>query len=114
MLGDGPGAPLRVLQRGGAQVDPGAAGGQGGLERVVVADAAGEFDLHIQFADDLRQQLTVGAAAEGGVEVDQMHPLGARFLPGQGGVTRRAVARLTAGLPLHQAHGLSIGDIDRG
>ena len=37
--------PLGVLQRGRAEVDPGAAGGQRGLQRGVVADAAGQLDL---------------------------------------------------------------------
>ena len=45
VLGDRPGAPLRVLQRGGADVDPRAAGGQRRVQRRVVADAAGQLHL---------------------------------------------------------------------
>ena len=40
VLTDHLGVPLRVLQSGGAQVDPGAPGGQRRPQRVVVADAA--------------------------------------------------------------------------
>ena len=45
VLGDRACAPLRVLQRGGADIDPGTTGGQRRLQRLVVADTAGEFDL---------------------------------------------------------------------
>ena len=114
VLGDGAGAPLGRLQRRGAQVDPAAAGGQRGGQRLVVADAAGELDVDVQLADDAGQQLAVGAAAEGGVEVDEVHPLGAVALPLQRGLERVAVGRLAAGLPLHEADGLSVGDVDGG
>ena len=65
-------------------------------------------------ADDPGQQLAVGAAAEGGVEVDQVHPLRAVALPGQRGLERVAVGGLAAGLALDQAHGLAVGDVDGG
>ena len=76
----------RVLQRGGAEVDPRAAGGERPVERGVVADAAGQLDRDVQLADDRGEQLGVGAAAERGVEVDEVDPLGAVALPGQRGV----------------------------
>jgi hypothetical protein len=43
-----------------------------------------------------------------------MDPLGAVALPGHGGLARGAVARLGAGLALHEAHGLAVGNIDGG
>jgi hypothetical protein len=85
VLGDRLRAPLRVFQRRCADIDPGAAGGQRGRQRLVVADPAGQLDLNIQLADDLGQQLTIGAAAERSIEVDQVHPLGAVALPIQRG-----------------------------
>ena len=53
-------------------------------------------------------------AAEGGVEVDEVHPLGAVALPLQRGLDRVAVRRLAAGLALHQPDGLAVGDVDGG
>ena len=44
VLGDRRGAPLRLLERGGADVDPAAAGGHRRLQRLVVADAAAHLD----------------------------------------------------------------------
>ena len=64
--------------------------------------------------DDLGQQLAVGATAERGVEVDEVHPLGPVGLPLQGGLDRVAVGRLRARLALDQAHGLAVGDVDGG
>ena len=114
VLGDRPGAPLRRLQRGGAEVHPAAAGGQGRGQRLVVADAAGELHVDVELADHAGQQLAVAAAAEGGVEVDQVDPLGAVPLPLHGRVQRVAVGRLAAGLPLHETDGLAVGDVDGG
>ena len=102
------------LERGGAEVHPAAAGGQGRGERLVVADAAGELHVDVELADHPGEQLAVAAAAEGGVEVDQVHPLGAVALPGHGRLERVAVGGLAAGLPLHQADGLAVGDVDGG
>ena len=103
-----------LLQRGGADVDPAAAGGQRGRQRLVVADAAGQLDLDVERADDLGQQLAVVPAAEGGVEVDQVDPLRARLLPAQRGLDRVAEALLRAGHALHQLDGLAAGDVDGG
>ncbi len=81
---------------------------------VIVADAAGQLHRDVQLADDVGQELAVGPAAEGGVEVDQVDPLGAAFLPAQRGLQRVAVAGLAAGLALHQPDGLAGGHIDAG
>ncbi len=83
-------------------------------QRVVVADPAGQLHGHVQLADHVGQQLGVGAAAERGVEVDQVDPLGAVGLPLQRGVQRGAVAGLGAGLALDQPHGLPVRDVDGG
>lgn len=88
VLGDRPRTPIGVLQSGGAHVDPGAPGGQRGGKRIVVADAAGEFDLNVEFAHHLGEQFAVGTTAEGGVQVDQVDPVGAVALPAQRGVQR--------------------------
>ena len=88
VLGDRLRAPLRVFQSGGPEIDPRTAGGQCGRQRVVVADTAGELDLHVELADDLGQQLAIGAAAERRVQVDQVYPFGAVALPAQRGVQR--------------------------
>ena len=114
MLGDRPGAPLGRLQGGGAEVDPAAAGGQRRGERLVVPDAAGQLDVDVELADDPGEQLAVAAAAERGVEVDQVHPLGAVAAARQRGLERVAVGGLAAGLALHQADGLTVGDVDGG
>ena len=114
MLADRARGPLGVLQGGGAEVDPAAAGGQRRSEGLVVADAAGQLDLHVERPDDRGQQVAVGAAAERGVEVDQVHPLGAGVLPGERRRERVAVRRLGAGLALDEADGLTVGDVDGG
>ena len=56
----------------------------------------------------------VGAAAERGVEVDQVDPLGAVVLPGQRRLQRVAVDGLGAGGALHQPDGLAVGDVHGG
>src|SRR5699024_96924 len=107
-------APFRVLQRGGSDVHPLASGGQGALEGGVVADAAGELDLQVHCLGDLADDLEVATSAEGGIEVDEVNPLGPGVLPGHGGLDRRAVAGLRAGLALDEADGLALGDVDGG
>ena len=83
-------------------------------ERLVVADAAAQLDLDVERADDLGQQLAVVAAAEGGVEVDQVDPLRAGLLPAQRRLERVAEALLGAGDALDQLDGLAVGDVDGG
>src|SRR5690606_22728145 len=91
VLGDDLGDPLGGLQGGRAQVDAGAAGGERGGEGLVVADAAGQLHLDVHGPGDLGDQLPVVPGAERGVQVDQVQPLGAGALPGEGGLERRAV-----------------------
>src|SRR5690606_8784 len=100
VLGDDVGGPLGVLERGGAEVHAAAAGGERRGEGFVVADPAGELDVHVHGGDDLGEEGGVGAAAEGGVEVDQVQPARAALLEGERGVERRAVAGLGACLAL--------------
>ena len=54
----------------------------------------------------------VRAAPEGGVQVDQVHPLGAVVLPGERRLQRVAVGRLGTGGALDEAYGLAVGDVD--
>src|SRR5271166_604347 len=114
VLGDHPSAPLRVFQGGRSEVDPGAAGGQRRGQRIVVADPAGHLDPHVELADDLGEQFAVGAAAERGVQVDQVDPFGTVALPAQRGGHRRAVLGFAAGFALYQAHGTAVDHVDRG
>ena len=86
------GAPLGVLDGGGADVDPAAAGRQRRGQRLVVADAAAHLDVDVERADDLGLQRAVAAAAERRVEVDEVQPLGAGVLPAPRGGDRVAVA----------------------
>ena len=109
------GGPLRVLEGGGAEVDPAAAGRQRGLERLVVADAAGHLDLDVEPADDRRR-------AARGWSRGRTPRRGRR-----GGSTRRPascqrqrglerVAELVsgAGHALHELDGLAVRDVDGG
>ncbi len=111
MLGDDLGDPLGGLQGGGAEVDAAAAGGEGGGERGVVADAAGQLDLDVHGAGHFGDEGAVVAGAEGGVQVDEVQPLGAGALPGECGLQRGAVGGLGAGLAVHQADRLAVADV---
>ena len=53
-------------------------------------------------------------AAEGGVEVDQVDPLGAGLLPAQRRLDGVAEALLRPGDALHELHRLPVGDVDGG
>ena len=106
--------PVRVLQRRGADVDPGAAGAERAGQRVVVPDAAGHLHLHVQAAHHVREQVRVGAAAEGGVQVHQVDPRGAGPLPGQRGLHRVAVLAAAAGHALDELDRVPVGDVDGG
>src|SRR5690606_27863814 len=64
--------------------------------------------------DDLAEDGGVAAAAEGGVEVDQVDPLRALVDPVAGGGQRVAVAGLGTGLALREPHGLAICNVDSG
>ncbi len=85
-----------------------------GGQRLVVADAAAHLDVDVERADDLGLELAVGAAAEGGVEVDEVQPLGAGVLPAPGRGDRVAVDALGAGDALGELDGAALGDVDGG
>ena len=103
-----------LLQRGGADVDPGAAGGQRPLQRLVVPDAAGQLDVQPEVRGDLGDDLGVVAPAERGVQVDQVDPLGTGVLPALRGCPRVAEPLLRPGPALDELDGLTAGDVDRG
>ncbi len=115
VAGAGLGDPLRVLQGGGADDHPGRAQLEQGVEVVGGANAPGGLDLDgPDGGDDAAQVLAVaGAAAEGGVEVDDVEP--ARALGGEagGGLDRVAVAGRGPGDPLDQAGRLPVEQVDR-
>ncbi len=103
-----------VLQRGGTDVDPPAAGGQGDGERVGVTDAAGQLHLQVEASDDARDELAVVPAPEGRVEVDQVDPLGPLVLPTLGCQPRVAELPSRAGDALLQLDRTALGDVDGG
>src|SRR5262249_6205409 len=72
------------------------------------------LDLHLKPVDHVGEQLAVVAAAEGGVEVDQVDPLGAGRLPGQRGGQRIAVAGRGPGRALDQPDRLAALPVDGG
>jgi len=98
--GDRGSHPLGPFQRGGADVDSGAAGREGGGERVVVRGSRRTSRPRCRVGARPQRQ-AVRAATERGVEVDEVHTLRPVGLPGQRGVERRAVPRLRPGLTLH-------------
>ncbi len=114
MIGDCVGAPLGVFQCGGAEVDPGAAGRERSRQRLFVADTAGQLHGNVELADDFGEQFAVRPAAERGIEVHEMDPLGTVTLPGHGGVQRGAVFGFAARLPLHKPHRLAVHHVDGG
>src|SRR5690606_399352 len=103
-----------VLERGCAEVDASAAGGEGRGQGLVIADPAGELDVHVHGGDHLGQQRGVAAAPEGGVEVDQVQPARTSLLEGEGGVQGCAVGGFGAGLALDESDGLAVLHVDGG
>src|SRR4051812_3765249 len=110
--GDGVAYPVRSLQGCGADVDPSRAGGEGGLQRLVVADAPGELNGHVKLADHRAQQLGIAPPTERRVEVHEVDPPRAIDLPLQGRVERIAVRRLGAGPALNETHRQAVGNVD--
>ena len=64
--------------------------------------------------DDAGEQLGVGAAPEGRVEVDEVQPLGALLLPREGGLERVAELAAGAGDALDELDGAALDDVDGG
>jgi hypothetical protein len=93
---------------------PPAAGRHRGVERLVVADAAAHLHVDVEAADDLGLELPVVPAPEGSVEVDEVDPLRSGLLPPQRRRHRVTEPLLRPGHPLHELHGLSVGDVDGG
>ena len=60
------------------------------------------------------KELGVGAAPEGRVEVDEVEPLRALLLPGEGGLDRVAELPAAAGDALDELDGATVDDVDRG
>ena len=112
--GDDRAHPVRVLQRRGADVDPGAAGAERAGQRVVVPDAAGHLHLHVDLVHHVGEQVRVRAAPERGVQVHQVDPRGAGPLPGQRGLHRVAVLAAAAGHALDELDRVPVGDVDGG
>src|SRR6185437_10363098 len=102
MPGDDIAHPVRVLERRGADVDPGAAGAQRAIQRLVVPDAAGHLHLDVDLAHHVGQQVRVRPAAERRVQVDQVNPGRPGPLPGQRGLHRVAVLAAAAGYALDE------------
>lgn len=74
----------------------------------------GQLDLQIQSTDDVGDDLPVVATSEGGIEVDEVDPLGALVLPAFGGQPRVAELPARSGDALLKLHGTSLGDVDGG
>jgi hypothetical protein len=62
---------------------------------------------------ELGHDLGIAAASEGGVQIDQVNPLGARILPALGSSARVTEPLFRTGLALDQLHRQSSGDVDR-
>ena len=112
ILGNGRSGPLRVLQRCRAEVDATAAVRQRGSQALGVPNATRHLDQDVEATDDAGEQLTVGAAAESSVEVNQMDPLGTLLLPRPGGLPRIAKLAAGSGDPLDELDGLPARDVD--
>ena len=83
-------------------------------QRLGIPDAATHLDVDVERADDPGEEVGVGAAPEGRVEVDEVQPLGALLLPGEGRLER--VAELAAGArdALDELDGPALDDVDGG
>ncbi len=114
MFGDDALAPRRIFERGGADVDPAAPGGQSAFEARVVAKTARQFDVQVQLLGDRGDHVGVRTPPERGVEVDQMQPLGTRVLPAQRGGERVAEHLFRAGDALGELNRLAVLNVDGG
>ena len=109
-----PGTPLRVLQRRGTEIDPGATGGQRRGQRLVVADPARQLDGDVELADHLGEQFTV--ASRGRTRRRGRRGGSTRRRRAASSSRRRARSRTRSRCPpaLHQAHGLAVDHVDGG
>jgi hypothetical protein len=112
MLRDGRGGPFGVLESSSAQVDPAATARQGGAQALGIPDPPGLLDLDVQAADDLGEQVPVGASPECCVEVNEMNPLRALLLPGQGSLPGVAELAAAARDSLDKLDCLAARDVD--
>ena len=103
-----------LLESRRTEVDPPASGRERGSEGLGVPDPAGQLDLDVEPPDDRVDQLAVRPAPEGGVQVDEVQPLGALLLPGEGRVQRVAELSAGAGHALDQLDRPAVGDVDGG
>ena len=108
------GAPLGLLQGGGADVDPARAGVQGGGEGLGAANTTRDLDVDVEITGDATNDLGVGPMTEGGVQVDDVQPLRTSTLPCGGDLHRVAEDALGAVHPLSQLHGATVLDVDGG
>jgi hypothetical protein len=112
MLRDRRSGPFGVLESSRAQVDPAATARQGGAQTLGIPDPPGLLDLDVQAADDVSEQVPVGASPECCVEVDEVNPLCALLLPGQGGLPGVAELAAAARDPLDELDRLASRDVD--
>jgi hypothetical protein len=83
--------PFWRLKGGRSEVHPRGSGGQGRGERTLVADAPRQLYRNPDSSHDLGEQFPVVAAAERGVEVDQVDPFGSVSRPRECRLQRIAV-----------------------
>jgi hypothetical protein len=76
-----------------------------------VASARSKDHLQLQLGRHLGDDLGVVAAAEGGVQINEMDPLGAGILPAPGGRSWVAEHLLRSGHALHQLDRLATGHV---
>ena len=114
VFGDGGSRPLGVLEGSRAEVHAATSRGERCLERLRVADAAAHLHLDVELTDDAREEFTVRPASERSVEVDEVEPLGAGFLPGLRSGDRVAELAAGAGNALDELDGLALRDVDGG
>src|SRR5690606_27426861 len=103
--------PFRVFQCCGTEVDSGCAEFKCPIQRSIVADAAGELDLDVQFLGDALDNVHVAATVKGRVQVNQMQPFCSGVLPRKRRFQRIAVSGFRTGFALNQAYCLAASDI---